>query len=119
MPTPELMGIPTAEIPMQGRSLQPLLAGQSLDLLSFSHARAVSEEEDSVHSVRSDRWRLVWDRATGAARLYDLTEDPGETRDVAPANPGVVALLRGALEEQDERNRAVAGQIRPADPFAP
>lgn len=111
----ELMGIPSADLPMQGRSLLPLLAGERLDLLSFSHARAVSEEEDSVHSVRSDRWRLVWDRATGAARLYDLTEDPGETRDVAPANPGVVALLRGALEEQDERNRAVAGQIRPAE----
>jgi arylsulfatase A-like enzyme len=111
----ELLGIPAAELPMQGRSLLPLLAGERLDLLSFSHARAVSEEEDSVHSVRDERWRLVVDRASGAARLYDLREDPGETRDAAAANPDVVARLRSALEEQGERDRAVAAEIRPAE----
>jgi arylsulfatase A-like enzyme len=112
----QLMGIPTADIPLQGQSLLPLFVGQSLELHSFSHARLVNVEEDALYSVRSDRWRFVLDRATGTGRLYDLEEDPGETRDVAPSNPDLVASFRGMLDRQDERDQALAIQVGPPAP---
>jgi len=114
----ELMGISTADLPLQGQSLLPLLAGESLELHSFSHARAVSEEQDALYSVRSDRWRFVLDRTTGAGQLYDLNQDPGETRDVARSNPDVVASFRKLLERQDERDQALAARVGPAAPAA-
>jgi arylsulfatase len=113
----ELMEIPTADLPVQGRSLLPLLAGESLELHSFSHARAVNEEEDALYSARSDRWRFTLNRATGTGELYDLIEDPGEIRDVADANPGVVASFRELLDRQEERDRALATRVGP--PGAP
>jgi len=112
----ELMGISTEDLTLQGESLLPLLAGENLELHSFSHARAVSEEEDSLYSVRSDRWRFLLDRAAGTGRLYDLKEDPRETRDVAHSNPDVVAGLRGLLDRQDERDQALAAQVGPNAP---
>ena len=110
----ELMEIPTANLPLQGESLLPLLAGKDLDLHSFSHARSVSGEEDALVSVRSDRWRFVLDLAAGTGQLYDLKRDPRETRDVAGSNPDVVARFRGLLERQDERDQALAARVGPA-----
>jgi len=114
----DLLGISRVGLPLQGQSLLPMLAGQSLELHAFSHARAVSEEEDAIYSVRSERWRFVLDRATGAGQLYDLEEDPGETRDVARSNPEVVASFRRLLDRQDERDRALAARVGPAAPTA-
>ncbi len=112
----DLMGISTEDLPLQGRSLLPLLAGEGLELHAFSHARAVSEEQDALYSVRSDRWRLLFDRATGSGRLYDLKDDPGETRDVAASNPEVVTSLRRLLGQQAERDRKLAERVGPAAP---
>jgi arylsulfatase A-like enzyme len=109
----ELMGIPAEGLPLQGQSLLPLLAGENLELHSFSHARAVHEEEDSRYAVRSDHWRLILDRATGKAELYDLRDDPGATRDVAESNPEMVAVLRSLLDRQSERDRALAAHFEP------
>lgn len=114
----QLMEIPTADLPLQGESLLPLLSGENLELHSFSHARSVSGEEDALASVRNDRWRLVLERATGTGWLYDLKEDPGETRDVAHSNPDVVTDLRRLLERQEERDRALAVRFEAAAPPA-
>ena len=60
--------------------------------------------------------RSSGDESTPATtgRLYDLKEDPGETRDVAPSNPDVVASFRSLLDRQDERDRALATHVGPA-----
>jgi hypothetical protein len=77
----------------------------------------VSEKQDSLFSVRSDRWRFLFDRATESGRLYDLKNDPGETRDVAASHPEVVASLRRLLDEQAERDRELVERVGPpADP---
>jgi arylsulfatase A len=55
----------------------------------------------SLDAVRAGRWKLFVGRRgrgsdtgeTGLHELYDLEEDPGETRDVADAHPGVVREL--------------------------
>jgi arylsulfatase A-like enzyme len=51
--------------------------------------------------LQSSDWKLVFipDGKRGISRLYDLTNDPGETRDVAESHPQVVARLWARLAE--------------------
>jgi arylsulfatase A-like enzyme len=44
-------------------------------------------------AVRQGTWRAVKPAKAPAWELYDLSRDPGETRDVAAANPAVLAKL--------------------------
>ena len=44
-------------------------------------------------AVRQGTWRAVKPVRATAWELYDLSRDPGETKDVAAANPAVVEKL--------------------------
>jgi arylsulfatase A-like enzyme len=60
-------------------------------------------------AVRAGRWKLVDWRDFAAKRqsgwqLYDLTEDPGETRDLAGTQAALTARLVRAWEEWDRAN---------------
>lgn len=46
------------------------------------------------HAARTQQWKLV-----NGTELFDMKADPAESRDVAAANPDVVARLRKATEE--------------------
>jgi arylsulfatase A-like enzyme len=68
----------------QGRDLLPLIAGAK-DRARF----AVSHlDSGDVSSVRTTRWKLV------GSRLFDLTIDPGESRDVSDHYPEIAAYLQ-------------------------
>lgn len=41
--------------------------------------------------LRDGRWKLIWDADVHRARLFDLSADPGETRDLAADHPSEVA----------------------------
>ncbi len=51
-------------------------------------------------AIRHAGWKLVYIPKPGGAEieLYDLVRDPGETRNVAAANPDRVAALRAVLD---------------------
>jgi arylsulfatase A-like enzyme len=69
----ELAGVETEHF--QGRSLIPALAGRPLEKkLAFSRTLWAKPR----YSVRSERYKLIWDTRTGGTELYDLTSDPGE-----------------------------------------
>jgi arylsulfatase len=44
-------------------------------------------------------YKLILDARTGAVKLYDLSSDAGETKNLAPARAGITRALLGALEE--------------------
>lgn len=69
----------------------------------------VSELGETI-AVRTAEHKLIVSR-DGAALLYDLTRDPGETRDVYAEEPGVVARLQGHLRQW----RAALTPIAPGD----
>lgn len=75
--------------PLDGKSLAPLLLGQAPewpDRMLFAHwAGRVS--------VRTQRFRLD-DRG----RLYDITQDPGQRKDVSAQEPQVAEELRAAVQ---------------------
>lgn len=86
----ELAGVKVVgEKPLDGVSLAPLLVGPAGDWperLIFSHW-------NGQVSVRSQRHRLDKD-----GKLYDMIDDPGQTKDVAGDQPEVATRLRTAVE---------------------
>ena len=59
--------------------------------------RIVSEQR-KLKSWLQHPWKLILNEPPTAPELFDLEEDPMETKNVAQANPEVVARLRGRLE---------------------
>lgn len=78
---------PTSEAPVDGRNLLPLLSGQARgpvhDALFWS--RQDKGCAGAVWAVRAGDWKLL--RNKGEIELYDLASDPGETRNLAAAQP--------------------------------
>ena len=108
----ELAGAkPTTEIETQveGRSLVPLLESGSApwpDRKLFTHLGRWAKGADPattkyrMAAVRTPRWHLVSAEASIAPawQLFDVSRDPGETTDVAGANPDVMRELSLAFE---------------------
>jgi arylsulfatase B len=101
---PTLIDLCSLETPTRGhlefdgRSLVPLLRDARADWPDrtvFMHVQNVRETPvkwlNSV--VMTEQWRLIQGK-----ELYDMRQDPGQTRDVANDHPDVVADLRGRYE---------------------
>lgn len=61
-------------------------------------------------SVRRGRYKLVHESKQDTRRLYDLLQDPGETRDVSAEQPQIAATLQ---EELTRRHRAPLPETSP------
>jgi arylsulfatase len=81
------LGSPLA--PLQGKSLVPLLAGSADSLRG--QRDWIGWELFGNRAVRQGDWKILKTlRAAGGSgdwQLYDIESDPGETRDLAKANP--------------------------------
>ncbi|HUL76060.1 MAG TPA: sulfatase, partial [Vicinamibacteria bacterium] len=77
----------------QGRSLLPAIAGAPGKPAVLS--RTVWDRPR--YALRDERYKYVYFTQTGEEWLYDLRDDPGETRDLAPAEPLRTAYYRQAL----------------------
>ncbi len=113
--TPTLLDLAGVEpIPgIEGKSLAPLLDGGSLPYLAAfaesAPARPQFPEQDKIYlpgirgkwrSVRTDRWKLIQiPREEGDLyELYDLVDDPGETKNLFAELGGEAAKLQPLLE---------------------
>ena len=98
---------------VEARSLAPLLRGGSLPYLTAfaesAPARTQVPEQDKIYlpgirgkwrMVRTDRWKLIQiPRAEGDLyELYDLVDDPGETRNLFADLAGEAAKLQPLLD---------------------
>ncbi|MEN8159377.1 MAG: sulfatase-like hydrolase/transferase, partial [Myxococcota bacterium] len=105
----DLLGIPS--VPgFQGRSL---VAGAVEPRLAYASARAKPGEELRWQALRSERFTLIEDEATGDVALYDRAADPGETENVADRFPDELAALRAALRGVVAETRRHAGVAEP------
>jgi len=94
--------------PLQGKSLSPILDN------SRSAVRGPSDwlgwELFGNRAIRQDNWKLLWictPYGTGNWQLYDLTVDPGETNDLASAQPEVRDRLVKHWSEYAEANNVI------------
>jgi arylsulfatase A-like enzyme len=104
---PTLVGLCGLQLPkpihFDGSSVKPLLANPRAPWPERTLVMGSPHNETGPNppppkygqgcAVMTDRWRLVNDR-----ELYDMTNDPGQQRDVARLNPQAVNELRGAYQ---------------------
>jgi arylsulfatase A-like enzyme len=101
---PTLLAAAGAAIPanLDGVNFLPALRGEKPlnSRLWFSY---IHQGKDAHASVHDGKWKLVahgdFFAPSGVPELelYDLEKDPGETNDVAKANPETIKVLRKAL----------------------
>jgi arylsulfatase A-like enzyme len=78
----EAAGIPVSA-GVQGRSLMPLLTGQTAEhrdsvYMEYFDANATYEIPPMLTSVRTNKWKLNYCDKPRTGELYDLEKDPGE-----------------------------------------
>jgi len=85
--------------PFDGIDLLPMLAGrtpiQERDLFW-----RINQPNQRVRAVRSGKWKYILDG--GINNMYDLSNDPGETRDLYSVYPDVAARLKKKLEDWEK-----------------
>ncbi len=92
----------------QGRSLLPVLFGGAGEAAVLS--RTIWDRP--VYSLRDGGHAFVYDTRTGAEQLFDLAADPGETRNLAIADPLRASWSRQTLFHwvADVTRRGPAGE---------
>ena len=111
---------------LDGRSLLPVFAGDSRDAAEYLFFN--DKGQQSV--IYQGRWKLLiepgWylqtrDAPGIAYELYDLNEDPGETKNLAEAKPEMVQTLAKKCDAWSRQSGIVDYaellKLRPKDPF--
>jgi arylsulfatase A-like enzyme len=95
---------------VDGVSLLPALRNESLlERPLFWHYPHYGNQGGSPYSaIRSGGWKLIaFHNVAQEMELYDLKSDPGETKNLAAAEPERVAALRKTLDDWKRDVRAV------------
>jgi arylsulfatase A-like enzyme len=99
----ELAGVPG--FATYGRSLVPDLLGKSKDeSYAFTQRRTLPEDQrkrtgaTSQYAVQDAHYKLILSEPGRRTELYDLTSDPGETRDLSSTDPANKDRLLAALD---------------------
>lgn len=108
------------EKPLDGTDISPILFGndQELPRKHILYFSAMGDGGNDVHCIRKGSMKLriaqcekgeiyINDRSTGARssaslpnpELYDLSQDPAESYDIAPLHPQLVAELQAELDQ--------------------
>lgn len=105
---------------------EPLAADEAVDSQSFASvlrdATAKHERLPLINhgmrgrfSVTEGDWKLVLPHGRESAELYDLSADPGESRNVIAAHAGIAAELEHAATAIVTRGRTTAGPVQAND----
>ena len=92
---------------IQGEDLTPTLQGHVPEV-DVAFAEAV-KWRPTQRGVRVPGFKLIFDPGADRQVLYDLTADPGETRDASAQHPQVVARLLELLQRYEARKAAHDG----------
>ncbi len=108
---PTLLDAAGAETPgtVDGQSMLPLVRGDAdpswRQVLHGEHCPCYSHEQ-AMHYLTDGRTKYIWLPYLGREQLFDLVEDPGETRDLAsgPApHPSLAAWRRQLVSIFEQR----------------
>ncbi len=110
---PTVVDLVGLELPtrVDGTSLVPLVRGEALSETELAYGVAYDLRADQWSyrlSVRTSRWKYVrtdegWNdllRRPAGEELFDLSVDPGETRDVSQEAPAALARMRELARER-------------------
>jgi choline-sulfatase len=120
---PTLVAAAGAKLPEQtirGRSILPLLKGEKVEWNDELYAEYSTHHQSKTHmrAYRTPKWKLVRDLLNpGRDELYDLVDDPEETKnlidsDTPEAKAAVEELHEKILAKMHELNDAVLGAAK-------
>lgn len=106
---PTILGIAGASIPpvTQGKALSVLVEGGAASREAI-FAEAVKWNPE-MRSVRTTRYKLVFDEDDGTRMLFDLEADPGEKRNLATADRETTERLLALLRLHRDANAGHPG----------
>ncbi len=110
----ELAGVlPPGEI--DGRSLLPILLGNSMHeetrTLFWVRMEGGKFNGRAIYAVRKGPWKLLQNMPEEPFKLYNLQDDPGETKDCATARPEVFSQLMSELQAHRRRCASVPWRL--------
>lgn len=114
---------PQPEQIFDGIDISPALAGKPLertDLFTyFPHQPKVPDNLPPAVTLTTNRWKLMrlffqGEKGAHAYRLYDLQNDPGETKDLAAAEPERVKEMDARIQKFLIETKAVTPLRNPA-----
>ncbi|WP_241527216.1 sulfatase [Sphingomonas turrisvirgatae] len=89
--------------PIDGADLTPVLRDPGRQIRPYAY-HAFNRPGRIGQAIRTDRYRLIrWTQEASGQRvyeLYDMTADPGETKNIADAQPKLRAKLDAMLDAQ-------------------
>jgi arylsulfatase len=94
-------------VPVQGKSLIPLLTGKSA---AEFDSRGIGWSSYGMDAYRMGNWkalRLPEPYGNGDWQLYDLAADPGELHDLSSGNPDRVKALAAAWQIYADANGVI------------
>jgi arylsulfatase A-like enzyme len=94
---------------LDGRSLLPALVGKGA--VKTRDAFVWFSPDRNQSAVLFGGWKAVWVR--DSLQLFNVTADPGETKDLAPIQPDVARRLTALRDSADRR------PAHPTPPAAP
>lgn len=107
----ELLELPPSTAPIEGRSLVPLLRGESMPPEPVFSELMKDRFQDGL---TSGRHKLIVERLDDRdtqVSLYDRVADPHESKDIAEENRELVEKMRGALQVLRTRARSNVGAV--------
>lgn len=99
---------------VDGVSLAPLLRGETDRVKKYAFFRTIQEKPN--WGIIDDRYKLIWSSAAETSALFDLSADPGESRnllasDSAPAAVDVARSLEAKLFAELARDEAAGEAV--------
>ncbi|MEX2174208.1 MAG: arylsulfatase [Pirellulaceae bacterium] len=96
----ELAAAPAAALPpdLDGLSITATLRGQPAEQQQHNYLYWAFYEKGGAQAARMGKWKAVQQPYHSPVRLYDLSQDLGEARDVAAEHPDLVAQLTAHMQ---------------------
>lgn len=90
-------------VKQDGRDIWPLLTGSKTAHNDFPIYWKIAQ----YYAVREGKWKLLLNRKSGVAELYDIEADFRETNDLSKDNPQKTEYLLGLIEQfkKDDREK--------------
>ncbi|MDD5628407.1 MAG: hypothetical protein PHU21_05050 [Elusimicrobia bacterium] len=109
-----------AEVPVpdsfQGASLAPLAEGGAAAPRYGCSASGTQPGRPTLFSIRDAGWQMIYDKADGTARLFDLKADPGMKADLSESRPDVGLDLTQRLMRHLRETKSSARRGEPLSP---